>query len=346
MAQYVPIMTRYFAKGKGRDMSTKQQVREASIMNQLQLDDVTERMISFVLNIFEWKNLPDTIDPYFFELILLMEGKACVIDDPERGGYLGLPVTEMEGMNIYHQHTVQAAHSLGYYKKYRALTKFTKDFAKEMLIDRSVLPSPVGVMCQDNYTCYPMITTIQIYAEKIADTMRSLDVVQKQLKVPSLIEADEDTKTAIQKAIELIQTNVLAVYAGKGIASKMRETKPIQTMTNPSTLTTLWDNYNNLWSGFYTAFGVDNLNTSDKKERLLGDEIHSNDQAVGMALDYRLQCRKKFCEDFNAVFNTNIDVEVRESMQSKQAEVNKGESTRQSEKEGGDSDGSVHKDSK
>lgn len=341
MAQYVPIMARYFAKGHGKDMSTKQQVRTAQMLNQAQLDDVTERMISFVLNIFEWKNLPDTVDPYFLELILLMEGKACIVQDNKRGGFLGLPVTEMEGMNIYHQHTVQAAHSLGYYQKFKALTKYTKDYAKEMLIDQTSLPVPLGVMCQDNYTCYPMISTIEIYADKIADTMRSLDVVQKQLKVPSLIEADEDTKTAIQKAVEMIQTNVIAVYAGKGIASKMRETKPIQTMTNPSTLTTLWDNYNNLWSGFYTAFGVDNLNTSDKKERLLGDEIHSNDQAVGMALDYRLQCRKKFCEDFNAVFGTNVSVEVRESMQSRQSEVNKGSSTRQS-KEGGDDNGSVH----
>lgn len=345
MAQYVPIISRYFAKGKGQDMSARQQMRTAQIMNQMQIDDVTERMISFILNIFEWKNLPDTVDPYFLELILLMEGKACIIYDPERGGYLGLPVTEMEGMNIYHQHTVQAAHSLGYYKKFRALTKYTKDFAKDMLIDASILPTSLGVMCQDNYTCYPMISTIEIYAEKIADTMRALDVVQKQLKVPSLIEADEDTKLAIQKAVEMIQTNVIAVFAGKGIASKMRETKPIQTMTNPSTLTTLWDNYNNLWSGFYTAFGVDNLNTSDKKERLLGDEVHSNDQAVGMALDYRLQCRKKFCDDFNAVFGTNVSVEVRESMQSRQNEVNKGESTRQTE-EGGDGDGTIHENNK
>ena len=63
-----------------------------------------------------------------------------------------------------------------------------------------------------------------------------------------------------------------------------------------------------------TAFGVNNLNTADKKERLLSDEVNSNNQAIGLNLSYRRKCRQLFADNLNAVFGLNVTVKLNDNL--------------------------------
>lgn len=290
--------------------------RMARYENNRMWQDIFNRTVCIVANQFKWINLPKTIDQYFFELILLFLGNACIVYDEEFASYICLMCTPAGKMNLYYQNGFYRAYSLGYSKKFMSLTAYNKDIFEELLtpfgdsIGKVNVPMR-GVVCEDNPLCYEMVNTIEIWTNRIVNTMRSLDVLQAQAKLPSIIETDEDTKLAIQQAVQDIDDNVLAVYVGKGIAQSLRESKSLQTQFNPAVMDVMWNHLNNLKSEQLTAFGINNLNTSDKKERLITDEVNSNNDSIELNLQYRFDYRKRFCENFNAVFGTDIDVELR-----------------------------------
>lgn len=288
--------------------------RFAQYENERQWIDVFNRLVSLVLNQFEWKNLPQSCDQYFLEMTLLFRAEACIIEDaPER--YLSLPCVPMSGQSIYYTHPKQRAISLHYNEPFLALDEHNNEMYKwfSTLANADGAVTKKGVVCKDNMMGYSLIKTIEIYTDKLVDAMRTIDTTAKLLKIPSLIETSPETKIAIQTAIQDINQNTIAVYAGKDIVQKLRETKQIPIGVNPSMLTAAWDHYNNTLSAFYTAVGINNLNTADKKERLLTDEVNSNNDAIQQNIGYRLEMRKQFCRDLKAVFGLNVDCAIRYS---------------------------------
>ena len=320
LRQYYPT-----ACYKNNPKDTRSMRRYAEYENNRQWQDVFNRLVSIVVNIFEWENLPDTCDPYFMEMMLLWRGTCCILNDTDMGGFLSLPCTVASQQNLYYENSFWRATSLGYTKKFIALTKWNKDIIQKVTMQFDKDTSVIGCVCHDNIMDYSMAETVRIYTDKLVDVMRSIDVMVKQLKIGSLIETDEDSKLAIQNAIQAIDSNVLAVYARRDIAKTIRESKTISVGSTPQALTTLWDTYNNILSEFLTAFGINNLNTADKKERLIVDEVNSNNEQIQLNAAYRLDQRLHFCENFNAVFGTNISCRIKHDYN--ESLTNKGTST-------------------
>lgn len=300
------------SKSPGRN--SKELRKYAEYENNRQWQDVFNRLVSIVINIYEWVGLPDTCDPYFFETILLWQAQACIIKDEKKGGFLSLPATPASQMNLYYENTYWRAYSLGYSQKFLALTKWNKDIYKKAttVIDVPEVV-PTGCVCVDNSMSYPLIETVRMYTDKLVDVMRAIDVKVKQLKLGFIIETDEESKTAIHQAINDVDQNVLAVFARRDIAKVMKESKSINTGATPIELETLWKHYDNIMSAFLTAFGINNLNTADKKERLLTDEVNSNNEQIALNAAYRLDQRLHFCENFNSVFGTNVSCRIKHS---------------------------------
>lgn len=309
LRQYYPFMT---AKTPGKN--SRELRKYAEYENNRQWQDVFNRLVSIAINIYEWEGLPDTCDPYFLETILLWQARACIIKDDKKGGFLSLPATPASQMNLYYENTYWRAYSLGYTQKFLALTKWNKNiYDKAVTVLDTTEPVPTGCVCFDNNMSYPLIETVRMYTDKLVDVMRAIDVKVKQLKLGFIIETDEDSKTAIQTAIQDVDQNVLAVFARRDIAKAMKESKAINTGSTPQELETLWNHYNNIMSAFLTAFGINNLNTADKKERLLSDEVNSNNEQIALNAAYRLDQRLHFCENFNAVFGTNVTCKLKHS---------------------------------
>lgn len=283
----------------------------AQYENDRQWQDVFNRLVSLVVNIYKWNGLPETIDEYFFEEQLLFRGIAGVIKMSDEI-YLGLPVTGCGQMNIYYEHSTYRAISLGFSEEFNAITKYNKNIFDYIKAAGGTDKAKYdGCICKDNYQVYPLIETIRIYTDKIVDKMRTIDVLSKQLKLSTIIETDEDSKVAIQQAIKDIDTNVLAVFSSSSLTTKLRESKSLPTNTAASALTTAWNDLTSTWSEFNTAFGINNMNRSEKRERLLVDEVNSNNQETKANGFYRLDQRLHFCENMKAAFGLDITCEER-----------------------------------
>ena len=59
-----------------------------------------------------------------------------------------------------------------------------------------------------------------------------------------------------------------------------------------------------------TFLVLNNANT-DKRERLVADEVSANDAQIEQSAQVMLKSREKACESINALFGTNISVSMR-----------------------------------
>ena len=64
---------------------------------------------------------------------------------------------------------------------------------------------------------------------------------------------------------------------------------------------------------FDTEIGIPNANT-DKKERLITDEVNANNAETYSKVDLWLTTMQECCEKVNAMFNTELDVRLRYPM--------------------------------
>ena len=295
----------------------------AEYENNRQWQDVFNRLVAKAVNQYEWTgDVPETIDTFFFEEQLLFRGFACwikVSDDI----YWSLPCVPVGTQNIYYEHNFYRAVSLGYSQDFKAITHYNKEvFDIISQIDSSNTTPYEGCVCFDNTQKYPMIETISIYTDKIVDAMRTIDVLSKQLKLGSIIETDEDSKVAIQTAITQIDQNILAIYASPSIATRLKESKTLATGTAPTALVAAWNHLTSLWSEFNTAFGINNMNRTEKRERLLVDEVNANNEEIGLNELFRLDQRNHFCENLKAAFGINVECKIKHSEeQEKENEV-------------------------
>ena len=58
-----------------------------------------------------------------------------------------------------------------------------------------------------------------------------------------------------------------------------------------------------------TVLGIDNANT-DKKERLITNEVESNEELIKYYLNCYYKTRKKACDEINEKFGLDIDIEL------------------------------------
>lgn len=65
-----------------------------------------------------------------------------------------------------------------------------------------------------------------------------------------------------------------------------------------------------------TFLGINNNSQEGKKERLVVDEINSNNQNINLNAQIGLLTRQEACKNFNEMYGTNISCEMRQYTQS------------------------------
>lgn len=255
-------------------------------LNNRQYYEVFNRVVNIALSRFKWNGLPDTCRPNILEETLLFYGCALFFFD-ENLGYAHTPVELPGPPNIYYESTVRMAHSFEYHESYG--------------LDNSVL-------IKANYCMYPDYLTIWNYTPKIANAIRAIDVHLETLKRPFLVSCEEKEKTSVQKAINKIADNEIAVVGQKiGDTVKLE----VQQLTNASYLTDMWATVKNYLNQVYSALGVRNSYTN-KRERMITSEAEGEGNAIRHTLESELEMRQRACDEINDKYGLNISVEANE----------------------------------
>lgn len=272
------------SKRKRKNIRAK--VEPHLVMNDLVYIDYYTRLKEYAINTFEWVNLPDTVDARYMELILCERGKVCFFED-ELVGFMALPVNEHGNLNVYNYPTEHQIYAVNGYNKNRNIEN--------------------SVVIYNNYLRLPTVLTLSLYAERLSKIQRTIDVNISACKTPYIIVSTENQQLALENAFKQIDENRPAIFFTNEMNLDNIKALDLKTPYVSDKLTLL---KHDVWNEAMTFLGIENSNT-DKKERMITDEVNSNDGQIEASRFNMLDARLEACDKINKMFNLNISCKFR-----------------------------------
>lgn len=249
------------------------------------------RLMELSISMFEWENLPDTIDERFLELTLFTNGMAVFFQDDVMG-YLGLQCMIGGKLNVYNIPVDRQAFA-------------TSGYRKRLNADDSVI-------IFNNMLHTNSIRDVEMYARRLEEIDRTIDVNVRAQKTPVLIQCDENERLSLQNLYMQYDGNAPVIYADKSL--NVNSLQVLRTDA-PYMGDKLYDLKTRIWNEALTYLGISNVNTV-KKERLISDEVVRNSGGTIASRYSRLESRRQACEQINKMFGLDIWCNYREDYQS------------------------------
>lgn len=264
---------------------------DSATTNTLTYMQYLRRLMELSVSMFAWKNLPNTIDPRYIELRLFETGSVVFFKDDVLGE-LCLDCIQQGNFDVYGNPLTRRAYSC--YNNYQ-----------------KVLSNKDSVIIWNNYLRTNSVTDIKLYAKRLWDLDRSVDVNAKSQKTPILIQCNEKQKLSMKNLYMQYDGNMPAIFADNNI--DINGIKVISTQA-PYVADKLYQLKNQIWNEALTYLGISNLNIN-KQERLITDEVSSSQGSTISSRYSRLECRKQAVEKINEMFGLDIEVDYRKDYQ-------------------------------
>ena len=252
-----------------------------------------DRLTELSISMFEWVNLPDTVDERFLEMTLFTNGCAVYFNDDVLGN-LALPVAINGQWNVYKIPIRRRAYSVNGYQN------------GDLTIDNSV-------MIYNNMIRTNSVRAVRMFARRLWDLDRSIDVNARAQKTPVLIQGTEQQRLTLLNAYKELDGNSPVIMADKDIDLRNGPISCINTEA-PYVADKLYQLKAQVWNEALTYLGISNLNIQ-KKERLVADEVVRSMGGTIASRYSRLEMRRKAAEEINDMFGTDIEVNYREDFQ-------------------------------
>ena len=244
-------------------------------------------LAELAMSMFEWKNLPDTVDARFLELTLFEDGQIVFFKDEELG-YLCLQCAVNGGFNVYRIPTNRRAYAVNGYQKN--------------------LTENDSVIIYNNFLHTNSMLDVRNFAERLYNIDRAIDVNINAQKTPILIKCDEQQRLTMLNTYQQYDGNQPVIFGDKAL-----NTNAFQVLNTGAPLVAdkLYVLKTQLWNECLTYLGISNINVQ-KKERLITDEVTRNQGGTIASRYARLESRRKACDQINRMFGLNVSCDYRE----------------------------------
>lgn len=256
-----------------------------------------DRLTELAISMFEWKNLPEQIDERFLELTLFTDGQAVFFKDEALEEYLALQVATNGGFNVYRIPLSRRAYAVNGYQK--------------------VLNINDSVIIYNNMIRRNSVRTVKLYAERLANLDRIIDVNANAQKTPVLIQGTDQQKLTLQNIYKEYDGNAPVIF---GYSDLDLKGFAVLKTDAPYVSDKLYQLKTQLWNECLTYLGISNLNIQ-KKERLVADEVVRNQGGTIASRYSRLNARRQACEKINKMFGLEIEVDYREDYREADDEI-------------------------
>nr|DAF74994.1 MAG TPA: upper collar protein [Caudoviricetes sp.] len=271
--------------GKG-----KREKWESALLNNRTYLQYYNRLLELAINMYEWKNLPPSIDERFLELTLFSDGMAVYFRD-EILGDLCLQCMIGGNLDVYRIPIRRTAYATNGYQ--------------------AELDNTNSVIIFNNYTHTNSMLDVEMYARRLYEIERTIDVNVKAQKTPLVIRATENQRLTLKNMYMQYDGNEPFIFGDKNL--DMDGIKVLKTDA-PYVADKLNILKRQIWNEALTYLGIENSNT-EKKERLVSDEVTTNLGGVEAQRFCRLNARRQAAKAINEMFGLNISVDFRQETQ-------------------------------
>jgi len=267
---------------------SKNKRTETQLLNQRTYRIIYTHLKNISLSRFEWSGLPEPLKGSYIEDALYAHGKCLFFKDPDFG-YMSLPYSDNGEYNVYNEAV-----------RFRA---FGRNYNTEYNVENAVrIDNNPDKIASDDY--------VMVYTERLFQCDRAIDVNIRAQKTPLIIRCDNKELLTLKNMYEQVDGNMPAIFADKSLdLSNMMvlETKA------PFVADKIRLEKHEIMNEILTFMGINNGNT-DKKERLIVDEVNANNQYIKTNIELMLQEREKAAEEINHMFGLSVSVKINEKV--------------------------------
>lgn len=264
---------------------------ESMVLNNLTYRQYLNRLTELAISMFEWKNLPDTVDARYLELHLFETGCMVYFKD-EVIGDLCLDCIVNGRLDVYGNPLLRRAYSG--YNNYQKLLKYNN-----------------SVIIWNNYLHSNSILDVEMFARRLYNIDRIIDINANAQKTPVLVLGNEKQRLTLLNLYKEYDGNAPFIFGDKNL--DINALKALSTNA-PYVCDKLYQLKTQIWNEALTYLGISNINIQ-KKERLITDEVTRNQGGTIASRYSRLETRRQAVEKINEMFGTNIEVNYREDFQ-------------------------------
>ena len=259
--------------------------------NQIYIDYL-DRLKLIATSLFTWEGLDEVAGvgaSRFLELVLYENGRAMFTKDDELG-YIVLKVLPDDKFNIYMLPTKVQGFSF----------EFNKDYDFDDI-----------VYIMNNNLCKPTFETLRLIAYRLYEVETTIETNLIAQKTPVLIEGDTKTILTLKNVYMQYSGNIPFIFGSKkfDINNKLN----VLRTDAPYLLDKLALHKHEVWDEMLTFLGINNANT-DKKERLITDEVNSNNELINYYLNCFYKPRKMACDELNKKYGLNVKVTLNQDI--------------------------------
>ena len=262
---------------------------ESAELNNAAYIQYYDRLTELSISMFEWRNLPDTVDPRFLELTLFSNGMAVFFK--EEDDYLALQCAISGPLDVYRIPVRRRAY---------AVNGFNRE-----------LDNKNSVIIYNNMLHKNSMLDVRMFARELYNLDRAISVNANAQKTPILIRCTENERLSLENLYMQFDGNKPIIYGDKQL--------------NPNSLTVLktdapyvadklYTLKTQKWNEALTYLGISNVNIT-KRERLITDEVTRNQGGTIASRYSRLESRRQACKQINEMFKLNIQCDYREDYQ-------------------------------
>lgn len=256
---------------------------QSACMNNMTFIHYYNRLVELSVSMFKWKNLPPTIDPRFVELVLFTDGKIVFFKDEDLGGLVACRVVATPPYDNYNNPKVRRAYASNGFNK--------------------MLDETNSVIIYNNYLRTNSMLDVEMFARRLYDLDRTIDVNVKAQKTPILLECDEAQRLTLKNFYMKYDGNEPFIFGTKDSISN-NGIKVFQTGA-PFIADKTYLLKTNIWNDALTSLGISNVNTH-KKERLITKEVNQQQGGTIASRNSRLNARNFGCESIKLMFGESI----------------------------------------
>lgn len=270
----------------------------------------TRKILDFLSSIFVYDNVPDTIDPIFMDLTLMLNGTICCFLSNKdeiligQGSYAG--DLNAYGIGTEYIYTILNGYDSG-----------QKKIANQNInVDLSSKNSKTHLIVGRNDRLFTsMISFVEKYSNLLSESQTTTltRIIQARMQASVIGAMDSQEKENIDSAIEKVRSGDPAVVVRKpGIGERQ---EPFQlfhlldTTKEIDNLQTIMMSEEEVLNMMLRELGI-SLNTKMKKSQINSAEFDGYERYSQVWIKNMLEQREFFCKSMNEFFGTNISVKI------------------------------------
>ena len=259
--------------------------RKRKIENNYRLNLIYNRYKMLSLNMFRWEGLPTTIQSRQIENSLFNYGLCLIVNDDDLG-FISVPCNYGAYMNVNSIPTEVITCGFNYIKTFDYIRK---DKNKCQLI----LNNDLGIG-NEQY--------IYDYAQRMFEVENCIRVNINQQKFPWFVNTTPNNKKTMETMFQKVLNGEPYILGSKDQIGNVE----VLTLNTPYIADKLNEYKYELEREVLSFHGLNN--NFEKKERLLVDEVNSNNDFIDRNVELMYRQRQLACEEMNKKFGWNVKV--------------------------------------